>query len=313
MSLTEFGVVARYFASLTPAAAQTVKGVGDDAALMQPSPGCQLVWSIDSLVEGVHFSAGADPASLGHKALAVNLSDLAAMGATPFGVLLALTLPTVDDAWCAAFAEGFGALAIQAGIPLVGGDMTRGPLTISVSVLGEVPVGRALRRDGAQLGDMVAVTGPLGDAALALHLGDEAPSALQSALHRPDPHLAAGLVMRDYAHAAIDVSDGLMADLQHICEASGVGAAIRVDCLPQSAAFANYRPANAADLQAAGGDDYVLCVTLAPDQIDDAQAALKRVGAGLTVIGRITEGTTASLLTADGAPVALSSRGFQHF
>lgn len=313
MALSEFGVIERYFASLTPAAAQTVKGIGDDAALLQASPGCQLVWSIDTLVEGVHFSVGADPVSLGHKALAVNLSDLAAMGAEPFAVVLALTLPSVDEAWCAGFAEGFGALAIESRIPLVGGDMTRGPLAISVSVLGEVPTGKALRRDGAKPGDLVAVTGPLGDAALALQRGPEASPELKAALHRPHPHLAAGRVLRDYAHAAIDVSDGLMADLQHICNASGVGAAIRVDCLPQSVAFAACRPDNPSALQAAGGDDYVLCVTLSPAQIDDAQTALKQVGAALTVVGRITEGALASLLTAEGETVALPSRGFQHF
>lgn len=314
MALDEFGLIQRYFTGLTMGTPDVVLGIGDDAAVLSLPAGHELVWSIDTLVEGVHFAPAADPEALGHKALAVNLSDLAAMGADPHGVVLALTLPQPNEAWCEGFAKGFGALAVACGIPLVGGDMTRGPLAVCVSVLGRVPTGGALRRDGARVGDRVAVTGPLGDAALALQLGDAAPLALRTALDRPTPHLAAGCALREIAHAAIDVSDGLMADLQHICTASGVGAAIRVDCLPQSPAFAAQKVATAAALQAAGGDDYVLCVSLAPERVADAQAALRAAGLPpLQVIGHIIKGDTATLVDAAGTPVALASSGYRHY
>jgi thiamine-monophosphate kinase len=314
MALNEFGLIQRYFKGLTPATPDVVLGIGDDAALLTVPDGHELVWSIDTLVEGVHFAHGADPVALGHKALAVNLSDLAAMGADPHGVVLALTLPQADEAWCEGFAKGFGALAVASGIPLVGGDMTRGPLAISVSVLGRVPRGRALRREGAKIGDDIAVTGPLGDAALALQLGDSAPEMLRRRLEMPVPHLAAGSLLRDWASAAIDVSDGLMADLQHLCTASGVGAVIRADHLPRSPAFAALEVPDALALQAGGGDDYVLCLALPPEAVERAQAALQAAGLGsLHVIGQVVEGDTARLVNAAGAPVLLASAGYRHY
>jgi thiamine-monophosphate kinase len=313
MAAGEFDLIRRHFAELTPVRPDIPLAVGDDAALLRASGDQAWAWSIDTLVEGVHFAAGDDAASLGHKALAVNLSDLAAVGAQPVAALLSLTLPQADDAWCAAFASGFGDLARRHGVSLVGGDTTHGPRSVSVSVLGRVPEAQALRRDTARAGDLVAVTGPLGDAALALQLGDRAPAALALALHRPEPQVAVGVALRGQAHAAIDVSDGLMADLGHLCEASGVGARVRVDCLPQSPAFAAVAPADAVALQAAGGDDYVLCVSIAPDRFDDAQAALQEIGATLYVVGRIIAGAGVLLCTADGAPVPLPRTGYVHF
>ena len=315
MALNEFGLIQRYFQGLTPAATQVTLGIGDDAAVLSLPPGHELVWSIDTLVEGVHFAERADPVALGHKALAVNLSDLAAMGADPHGVLLALTLPHADERWCQGFAEGFGALAVACGIPLVGGDMTRGPRAISVTVLGRVPQGSAVQRQGAQPGDHVTVTGPLGDAALALRLGDAAPEALRTALDRPFPHLAAGRVLRAFASAAIDVSDGLMADLQHLCTASRVGAVIRTRDLPRSDAFAAATSgADAVALQASGGDDYVLCATVPPDHLAPAQAALRAAGLPpLQVIGEVNAGDTARLMDEAGRAVVLNATGYRHY
>lgn len=313
MRAGEFDLIQRHFAALTPTRPDIPLAVGDDAAVLQSQGDQAWAWSIDTLVEGVHFAPGCDPASLGHKALAVNLSDLAAMGAQPVAALLALTLPEADDTWCAAFADGFGALARRHGVALVGGDTTRGPLSVSVSVLGGVPEGQALRRDTARPGDLVAVTGPLGDAALALQLGERAPAALAQALHRPEPQIAVGLALRGHAHAAIDVSDGLMADLGHLCRASGVGAWVRVDCLPQSIAFAAAAPTDATALQAAGGDDYVLCASIAPERFDEAQAALQVIGATLHVVGRIVAGQDVVLCAADGTPVLLPRAGYTHF
>lgn len=313
MATAEFQLIQRHFAALTAPHADLLLGIGDDAALLRGDVDQAWVWSMDTLVEGVHFAAGADPAALGHKALAVNLSDLAAMGATPVAALLSLTLPEADAAWCAAFAEGFGALAEGHHIALAGGDTTRGPLSISVTVLGRVPAAEALCRDAARVGDLVAVTGPLGDAALALRLGPEAPTALATALHRPVPHLEAGSLLRGLAHAAIDVSDGLMADLQHVCTASGVGAMIRADCLPRSAAFSALSPRDGLQLQAGGGDDYVLCVTVPPDHFQTAQRRLQSAGLALHVIGRIVAGAEARLCTAEGHAVVLDRGGFDHF
>ena len=310
MALNEFGLIQRYFQGLTPAATQVTLGIGDDAAVLSLPPGHELVWSIDTLVEGVHFAERADPVALGHKALAVNLSDLAAMGADPHGVLLALTLPHADERWCQGFAEGFGALAVSCGIPLVGGDMTRGPRAISVTVLGRVPQGSAVQRQGAQPGDHVTVTGPL-----ALRLGTAAPEALRTALDRPSPHLAAGRVLRAFASAAIDVSDGLMADLQHLCTASRVGAVIRARDLPRSDAFAAATSgADAVALQASGGDDYVLCATVPPAHLAPAQAALRAAGLPpLQVIGEVNAGDTARLMDEAGRAVVLNATGYRHY
>lgn len=311
----EFDLIARHFSVLAQPQRGVALGIGDDAALLSaPEAGEQWAVSTDTLVEGVHFAPGAAAEALGHKALAVNLSDLAAMGARPFVALLALTLPEAAEGWLRDFSRGFGALLRQHGLSLVGGDTTRGPLSITVTVIGRVPAGFALRRANAQVGDIVAVTGTLGDAALALRLGPGAPSALARRLHRPEPRVDAGLVLRSLAHAAIDLSDGLLADLGHVCEASGVGASLRADLIPASADFLAVSPADALALQVAGGDDYELCVCLPPESVSEAITALAETGVTLTVIGRCTRETGVRLLQADGSAADLAGQtGYRHF
>lgn len=313
--MAEFDLIARHFAVLAQPQAGVALGIGDDAALLSaPAAGEQWAVSTDTLVEGVHFAAGVAAEALGHKALAVNLSDLAAMGARPFAALLALTMPRADDVWLRDFARGFGNLLRQHGLSLVGGDTTQGPLSVTVTVIGRVPTGFALRRTGAEVGDLVAVTGTLGDAALALQMGASASPELAQRLHRPEPRVAAGLALRALAHAAIDVSDGLLADLGHVCEASGVGASLRADLIPASPAFLAAQPASALALQVAGGDDYELCVCLPPEKVSEAVAVLAECGVALTVIGRCTREPGVRLLDADATPAALPpERGYRHF
>ena len=302
---SEFQLIRRYFQRPTPSA---ILGVGDDAALLQPSPGMQLAVSTDMLVEGRHFRAGADPESLGHKALAVNLSDLAAMGATPRWATLALALPEANETWIASFTRGFFALAQRFGTELVGGDTTRGPLCISITIVGEVPAGQALLRSGARPGDDVWVSGELGGAAIGLAKPELAAATLR--LERPEPRVVLGEKLRGVASAAIDVSDGFAQDLSHILEASGVGALVRYDSLPKF-------PHADAKLQRrcvlSGGDDYELAFT-APQEKRDAVAA---IGAGLALplarVGSIGKGNPElAVLAANGKRLKLE-RGFDHF
>ena len=244
--MAEFDLIQQFFTRPAPS---SVLGVGDDAALLQVNAGMELVVSSDMLVSGTHFFADADPYLLGHKVLAVNLSDLAAMGATPRWATLALSLPNVDEAWLAQFSAGFFALAQQYQLDLVGGDTTRGPLNVCVTIMGEVPVQQALRRDGAKIDDDIWVSGSLGDAALALmhlqgqvQLSEDDFAACAKALHQPPPRVALGLALRGIANSAIDVSDGLVADLGHILQRSEVGAEIEVDALPVSALLRSLNP-----------------------------------------------------------------------
>lgn len=301
-------------------------GIGDDAALLAVPEGQELAVAIDTMVEGVHFLVGTAPADLGWKSLAVNLSDLAAMGATPAWALLALTLPRdgspearrlfVDD-----FADGFAQLAQPHRLALVGGDTTSGPLVISVAVHGFVPPGKALRRAGAKAGDIVMVTGTLGDAAAGLHLlqhGGVRDGALAShlveRLHRPVPRIAAGLALRDRANACLDVSDGLLADLGHICEASGVGAEIESALLPRSPALLTlFDEGRARDFALSGGDDYELCFTVPAARAAEVQADLARLGCGATRIGRIVEGEGVRVRGDDGAWLETGRQGWDHF
>ncbi|MGH8445650.1 MAG: thiamine-phosphate kinase, partial [Solimonas sp.] len=308
--MDEFSLIRRYFADLTPGGEGIALGIGDDCALLQPPAGEQLAITSDTLIAGRHFPVETAARDVGWKALAVNLSDLAAMGARPWTFTLALSLPRADAAWLAGFADGLGALAREAGIALVGGDTTRGPLSITITVLGTVPAAAALRRDGARVGDLVCVTGTLGDAALALcrwqagaiPANDDA-RWLRARLDRPTPRLAVGLALRGLATAAIDLSDGLAGDLGHICAASGVGADIELARLPASAAFRAV--ADAADgaqaLQLAGGDDYELCVCIPATRLADAQRACGDLP--LTAIGRIVAGSALRLIDASGAIV----------
>ena len=296
-------------------------GIGDDAALLAVPAGQELAVAIDTLVEGVHFPVGTAPADIGWKALAVNLSDLAAMGATAAWALLALTLPRPDAAFVDGLADGFAQLARQHRLALVGGDTTRGPLTLSVAVHGFVPPGQALTRAGARAGDAVLVTGTLGDAAAGLrclqpHMDVQTSlrDALVERLNRPVPRLAAGLALRGRASACIDVSDGLLADLGHLCIASGVGAEIDAALLPRSSALLGlFDEAAARDFALAGGDDYELCFSVPAARVAEVQADLARLGCGATRIGRIVAGDGVRVRDADGSRLEPGRQGWDHF
>lgn len=300
---SEFEIIRRHFSRPARGAAL---GVGDDAALLAPSAGMQLAVSTDLLLEGRHFARGADPRLLGHKALAVNLSDMAAMGATPRWATLALALERAEDAWLAAFADGFYALAARFGVDLVGGDTTRGPLAICVTILGEVPEGKALRRDGARVGDDVWVSGELGGAAYALRGKNDAAAAKR--LHAPEPRVALGEQLRGVATAAIDVSDGFAQDLGHILERSRVGATVEYARLPKHAIADT---ALERQCVLGGGDDYELLFT-APS---DRRAAIEKFGGpvALARVGVILEASAGfTVRDAAGAAIPLPP-GFDHF
>lgn len=300
-------------------------GIGDDAAILAPPPGQELVVSADTLVEGVHFPASTGARDLGWKALAVNLSDLAAMGATPAWALLALTLPRADRAFVADFADGFAELAAPHRVALVGGDTTSGPLAATVIVHGFVSPERALRRDGARVGDQVFVTGVIGDAAGGLaclerrnpHLLEvpaEVRAELIARLDRPTPRLAAGTALRDTATACIDVSDGLLADLGHIAARSGVGIELDARSLPTSSALlAAFDENERLVLQAGGGDDYELAFTAPLDRATTIERDLARIGCGATRIGSVVAGRGVRLLDGAGGEIALPRSGWNHF
>ena len=318
--MKEFELIHRFFDGVGPRRDDVRLGVGDDCALLRVPAGKELAVTIDTLVEGVHFHQGADPESLGHKALAVNLSDLAAMGAEPAWATLALTLPGADPHWLAAFSRGFSRLAAAHHVQLVGGDTTRGPLTISVQAHGFVTAGQALRRDGARPGDLVYVTGTLGDAGLALRGIEDIPAPvgclpyLQSRLQRPSPRLGEGRALAGLAGAAIDISDGLISDLGHICEASGLGARLELERLPRS-------PAGQAWLDETGdwslllssGDDYELCVTVPPGRQPEVERLAAGFECGLTRIGVMEPRPGIRCLRADGTELEKPSRGYEHF
>lgn len=320
--LGEFGLIEKFFTHRTR---HTLLGVGDDCALLRPRRGQALAISVDMLVAGRHFFKGADPEALGHKTLAVNLSDLAAMGATPRWATLALALPRVDVNWLAAFTRGFMRLARAHDVDLIGGDTTRGPLNLCVQIMGEVPAGKALRRDGARVGDDIWVSGTLGDAALAVAAGKRRitlkPSQRRAAtqrLDRPTPRITLGLALRGIAHSAIDISDGLLADLGHICERSAVSAVVELDAVPRSAvmrAQAAHPLARAALL--AGGDDYELCFTAPRARHAAVLRAAARARVNVTRIGRIIRAPAGAVGVAvvdkAGVPLNMTQRGFDHF
>ncbi len=317
MSDSEFTLIDKYFHRGTASRDDVVLGVGDDAALLSVPEGHELVVTVDTLVAGVHFPLDTAAENIGHKALAVNLSDLAAMGASPAWVTLALTLPTIDHDWLQAFAGGFFALADLYPVQLVGGDTTRGPLSITVQAMGFVPRGEALRRDGAQPGDVVLVTGTLGDAALALQQLADAPAGLRWRLDRPVPRVAAGMALRGLASSAIDISDGLLADFGHILTASGVGAELQVDRLPRSVDFMRVvGGAGHADwyrLPLAGGDDYELCLTVPPAQLDTVLQRLDSLSVPVTLVGVIEANGPLRCRHEDGRLYRMENRGYDHF
>lgn len=335
----EFELIQRFFTRPTPNA---VLGVGDDCALLQPGPDMQLAISTDLLVAGRHFFPDVDPRHLGHKALAVNLSDLAACGARPLAFTLALALPEVDEAWLAGFADGLLALADAHGCELIGGDTTRGPLTIGITVLGEVPSApasraaavptQALLRSQAQPGDDIYVSGTLGDARLALealqshHVPDDpwfAPA--RQRLECPTPRVALGLALRGVAHACADVSDGLLGDLGHILARSGVGATVHAESAMQLLAAHAYYTGAEAEFDAKfstatvlrcvchGGDDYELVFTAPRDRRAQVQAAAQASATPVTRIGHIEAVPGLRLVDAAGQPLAVPGRSFDHF
>ena len=309
--LSEFELIARHFARPAQTEAHgVVLGVGDDCALLAPSAGCQLAVSVDTSVAEVHFPPDAPPAAIGHRALAVALSDLAAMGATPRWCLMALALPEVDDAWLGEFAAGFHGLCAETGVSLVGGDVTRGGLAVSVTVHGEVSSGAALTRDAARPGEVLAVTGSLGGGHAGLKAWQAGERDLaQPVLARyllPRPRLKAGLALRGLASAAIDLSDGLLPDLGHLCEASGVGAELDATALPLADGLvAALGEEGARQAALAGGDDYELLVSLPPAVLNEARMRLAAEGLALTVIG--------SCSATPGVRGATATVGWQHF
>lgn len=325
----EFDLIARYF---TRPAGRAALGVGDDCALLQPAPGTQLAISSDMLVEGRHFFAEVDPFTLGHKALAVNLSDLAACGAQPLAFTLALALPRIDEAWLAAFSQGLLALADAHGCELVGGDTTQGPLNICITVFGEVPVinskSQALLRSGAKPGDDIYVSGTLGDARLALEalrgtlaLPAEILSQARQRLEQPTPRVSLGLALRGIASAAIDVSDGLLGDLQHILKTSGTGATIDTSSTMNLIA-ASARPdwpqgtishEKQLEYVLAGGDDYELAFTAPPASREAVQAAASLTATPVTRIGHIDSQPGLRLIDAQGKAVSQRFSSFDHF
>jgi thiamine-monophosphate kinase len=321
--VNEFELIERFF-TREPRSHSVVLGVGDDAALLSPTSGCQLVASVDMLVEGRHFFAGADPERLGHKTLAVNLSDMAAMGATPRWALLAGALPDSDPAWLAAFARGFHALAESHGVDLVGGDTTRGARNLCVTVLGEVPAGQALRRNGARPGDDIYVSGELGGAALALAviggrsaLDAGALAAARARLEMPEPRIALGLALRGVASAAIDVSDGLTGDLGHILECSHAGAVVLLPALPRANALAGKLAGGervlALECLLAGGDDYELLFTAPPAAAERISAIAAELALPLTRVGSIVEQAGLVILDERGAALPAVPRAYDHF
>ncbi|WP_445082793.1 thiamine-phosphate kinase [Candidatus Vallotiella sp. (ex Adelges kitamiensis)] len=334
--LSEFSLIDRYSSQRRQPHHSAILGIGDDCALLAARPGHELAVSTDMLLEGCHFFADVPPVTLGHKALAVNLSDLAAMGAEPRAFTLALALPdtgTSRQDWLDAFSHGLFSLADRYSCELVGGDTTAGPLNICITVFGDVPCGQALRRDGAQPGDDIWVSGALGDARLALGaLRNEWPltidqlPALRHALQMPEPRIALGIALRGIAHAALDLSDGLAGDLSHILRRSNVTAHVDVDALPRSAALREQPLSIQYRCAIEGGDDYELCFTAPSSQRDTLLALIPRIGISLTRIGTIDtlsdldKGNTsvtnlykAHWYDSSGSPIDTTWRSFDHF
>lgn len=325
MALSEFELIRRFFGSADAAGAgvargDVVLGIGDDGAVLRPPPGHDLVAVTDTLIEGVHFPIGAAPRSIGHRSLAVNLSDVAAMGASPAWALLSLTLPQADEGWLREFATGFGRLAREHDVALVGGDTTGGALVVTVQVLGFVPTGGGLRRAGGAPGDAIFVSGTPGDAAagLALEMGAAGPGGLDEAWLRdrflyPTPRVALGQRLRDLASACIDVSDGLYGDLAKLAAASGCGAEIDAARLPLSPALLRLLGEDKALERAlAGGDDYELCFTVPAARVAEAEALFAAQPTPVRCIGRLVSGSDVRLQRG-GRVMQFSHAGFDHF
>ncbi len=317
----EFELIQRFFQSRSQAPAAAVPvGIGDDCAVLSATPGAQWLVSSDMLVEGRHFLSTVAPERLGHKALAVNLSDLAACGATPRAFTLALALPRADAAWLEGFANGLLALAQTHGIALVGGDTTAGPLNICITVMGEAPAGRALLRSGARVGDDLYVSGSLGDARLALEafrgsvsLSGEDFETARRAMECPQPRVALGQALRGLAHSAIDVSDGFVGDLGHVLARSGLGATVQADALPRGPALARQAPELQRLCTLSGGDDYELIFSAPPAARAAVQAASAASATPVTCVGRLEAEPGLRLLDAQGRSIDWRVASFDHF
>lgn len=318
--MTEFELIQRYFTDRQTPGSGVALGIGDDCALILPRAGMQLAISTDMLVESRHFFSGANPRMLGHKSLAVNLSDLAAMGAVPRAFTLALALPEALSDWLRDFSQGLFDLADQYHCQLIGGDTTKGPLNICITIFGEVPIGQALRRDAAQVGDDIWVSGTLGDARLALagyrkqlNLSEAEQQQAALRMHMPTPRIALGLALRGIAHAAIDVSDGLIGDLNHILERSNLGATVWCDALPVSSLLARQDVTVRREFALAGGDDYELCFTAPSKHRNSVATAAQQAGTEVTRIGYIESKQGLHLVDANNQPLNLSIHSFDHF
>ncbi|TAK62003.1 thiamine-phosphate kinase [Methylobacter sp.] len=310
MPLSEFALIQRFFTRQRIKNPSTRLGIGDDCALVSIPDGFELAITTDTMVENVHFFAGADPELLGHKLLAVNLSDLAAMGAQPVSVTLALTLPNVNESWLTAFAKSFLSLAERYSVDLIGGDTTSGPLTLTVQAMGLVPKGRALMRSAAQPGDFIYMTGFLGDAGLGLKINQgyvcADPEAALTRFNRPEPQIEAGQALIGIANACIDLSDGLAGDLGHILEQSRVGACLDWKSLPLSNAVQSYiNDTGDWRMPLTAGDDYELCFTVSPEQADKLTVAATKIG--------IIESQPGLRLNKSGHIQPLEVKGFEHF
>ncbi|MGO1246157.1 MAG: thiamine-phosphate kinase [Oceanisphaera sp.] len=318
--MNEFDIIKHYF-TVASHRKDVVMGPGDDCALLQMPANTLLAVSTDTLVSGVHFFADMAPEALGHKALAVNLSDLAAMGADPCWVSLALTLPEVEQDWIQRFCAGFFELAEYYNVALIGGDMTKGPLSITVTVQGTLPEGKGLRRNGAEAGDGIYVTGTLGDAALGLQqaLGNiEVPKEYQEFVHHkfehPHPRILVGQALRDIASSALDLSDGLLGDLAHITRASHLRAKIELEQIPLSNAMqASVSQERGWELALTGGDDYELCFTVPELYRGQLETALAHCGVKFTRVGRMFSGEPDVELSVEDQPYQLSSQSWDHF
>lgn len=310
MALSEFSLIDRFFTRQRVNNPTTRLGIGDDCALLAVPEDCELAVTMDTMVENVHFFAGADPEQLGHKILAVNLSDLAGMGAKPLSVTLALTLPAVDETWLTAFTRGFLTLAERHQVDLIGGDTTSGPLTLTVQAMGLVLKGQALKRSTARAGDFIFVTGPIGDAGLGLRIkqgyASSRPDEALRRFNRPDPACAAGLALRGLATSCIDVSDGLAGDLSHILEQSGVGACLEWDSLPLSDAVREYlQDTGDWSMPLVAGDDYELCFTVSPEKAPLLALPCRKIG--------IIEPEPGLRLNKDGTIKPFKAKAYEHF
>lgn len=318
--MNEFELIRRYFQRGSVTRADTVVGIGDDAALVQAPAQHEIVVTTDTLIGGVHFPDSAHPRDIGYKALAVNLSDLAAMGATPAWFTLALSLPSVDETWLEDFSAGLFDLAREFNIELIGGDTTRGALSITITAIGIVPQGQALRRSGARAGDRIWVSGPLGDAALGLAVWqgklavpEQYRANLVTKLNRPRPRVDVALKLRGLASSCIDISDGLVADLGHVLSASGVGATLELKRIPVSPAYAAVFADIGWDMALTHGDDYELCFTLAPEQERAFNRVMPQLNCSFSCIGTIESTPGLRIRDEAGAAYTPALQGYDHF